>query len=44
MSVPYCHRDIDTEKALTFYRLTLKTQLAMYNGIIMSWREKVNMR
>jgi len=26
---------------LDFLKITAKTQLAMYNGVLLSWREKV---
>lgn len=30
------------ESALDFNRATFEVQLATYNGVIMSWREKVS--
>lgn len=42
LSVLCYHRDMNTERALEFYKLTVEVQLAMYNGVIMAWREKVS--
>ena len=34
-------RRTDTLNAMAFYSLTVAAQLALYNGIVLSWREKV---
>lgn len=39
-----CHSDVDDEKTMEFYKLTVEVQLAMYNGLVMAWREKVRNR
>ncbi|CAM9184717.1 unnamed protein product, partial [Laminaria digitata] len=31
----------DTFSAMDFYRLTVAAQLAIYNGVVLSWREKI---
>ena len=35
-------RRTDTLTLLDFLKITAKTQLAMYNGVLLSWREKVS--
>lgn len=39
--MPHFDRPSTTQTTLDFYRLTTEVQLAIYNGVVLSWREKV---
>lgn len=38
---PDITRDPATNSAQDFYRVTISVQLGIYNGVVLSWREKV---
>lgn len=40
LAVP--HREADSLTPLDFYRATVEVQIALYNGIILAWKEKVH--
>lgn len=37
----YVARHADELPSIDFYRITLATQLAVYNSVVLAWREKV---
>lgn len=41
ITLPLLHREAATYSALDFYRITVEVQLAIYNSIILAWKEKV---
>lgn len=41
LGMPRFDRPSTTQTTLDFYRLTIEVQLAIYNGVVLSWREKV---
>lgn len=35
-------RDLENNPPLEFYRVTICNQLAIYNGVVLTWKEKVS--